>query len=512
MHNRELEIKLLTDAVGLTAALSSQVLGGDMGDAPIARTIVSTYFDTPEHALRKRRIALRVRKVGRAAPLQTVKWQDLAHGNAFSRGEVEVRGGEDAPDLALFGDDIAAELRDIAADQPLEARFETRIKRHTRLVSAGTASIEVAFDDGEIVVGDRRARVCEIELELKSGDPSELYELASRAVGALPLRLDISSKSERGYFLADGAIAAPVKARGQDFAPGATVDDAISAIIGDTLMHFLANLAPLRSTDDPEGIHQLRVSLRRMRAALGIFKRLAPSAEFELFRLESKRIASALGPARECDAFVELLEEGPRRSRADATVFAGIDSALARRRDTLYADARKLVDAQETSIFVLKLQAFLARRGWRNTVQSQQLAALTAPAAEFGGATLDRLRKRVLKRGRNLVSLPDEERHEVRIALKKLRYAAEFFGALYDDASAYRPYVRAVSRLQGILGAHNDAAGAQSLLDLLESRRQADTAFAAGLVLGWCERNAEVADVELREAWRRFKRLDPFWR
>jgi triphosphatase len=88
----------------------------------------------------------------------------------------------------------------------------------------------------------------------------------------------------------------------------------------------------------------------------------------------------------------------------------------------------------------------------------------------------------------------------------------EFFGGLYEESGGYRTYVRTVSRLQDILGAHNDAAGAQLLLDGLGARAKAGTAFAAGLVLGWCERDAEIADAELGEAWRRFKRLDPFWR
>ncbi len=508
--NRELEIKFSTDSPGLKAAFESPALGGVPGKGPSARSLVSTYFDTPDRTLNKRGIALRVRRSGRSAPIVGVKWLPLSHNDVFSRGELEARGGGGAPDLKLFGEEIAAELREIIGDRTLEPQFETRIRRRTRLVNAGTAQIEIAFDDGEIVAGDRRAPVTEVELELKSGDASELYGFAAHAVEALPFRLDVTSKSERGFRLVAGAIAAPVKACNPVFAPGATIDDAIGSIVGNTLAHFLVNLAPLREGGDPEAIHQLRVALRRMRSALGMFNRSRPCAEFDAFRTEAKRIATALGPARECDAFCDLLAAGPRRAPADGSIFAGIDSALSKRRQALYVEARELIDAKETTVFALRLQAFLIRRGWRNT--AGELASLTTPAAQFSADTLERLRKRVLKRGRKLVLLPDAERHRVRIALKNLRYAAEFFSGLHEELGGYRTYVRTVARLQDILGAHNDAAGAQSLLERLEARAEAATAFAAGLVLGWCERDAEVADAELGEAWRRFKRLDPFWR
>ena len=510
-NGRELEIKLSTDLPGLQAAFESPALGGPPGKGPGARSLVSTYFDTPDRALNKRRIALRVRRAGRAAPLIGVKWPPNSNMQAFSRGEIEVRGRSGALDLTLLGEDIAVELSEIIGDRALEPQFETRIKRRTRLVAAGTARIEIAFDDGEIVAGDRRARVTEVELELKSGDASELYDFAARAVEALPFRLDVTSKSERGFRLVKGTLAAPAKALDPIFSPGATIDDAIASVLGNTLAHFLANLAPLRESDDPEAIHQLRVALRRMRAALGMFKRIMPCAEFDAFRAEAKRMATAFGPARECDAFSDLLAGGPRRASADGAVFAGIDTALSSRRQSLYAEARQLIDAKETTIFALRLQAFLTRRGWRNAVDGQ-LADLTAPVTQFSSQTLERLRKRVVRRGRKLVLLPDDERHQVRIALKNLRYAAEFFGGLYEDSGSCRAYVRTVARLQDILGAHNDAANAQSLLDGLGARAEAGTAFAAGVVIGWCARDAEIAETELGEAWRRFKRLDPFWR
>ena len=151
--------------------------------------------------------------------------------------------------------------------------------------------------------------------------------------------------------------------------------------------------------------------------------------------------------------------------------------------------------------------AFLAHRAWRNALSSAELSRLTEPAALFAGKTLERLHKRALKQGRGLLQKPPEDRHEVRIVLKNIRYTAEFFSSFFAGA---RPYLRAVAKLQDGLGAFNDAASAtQHLRDIEAAGPQA--AKAAGIVLGWCGRGAANADDNLRQTWKAFKQTRPFW-
>jgi triphosphatase len=103
------------------------------------------------------------------------------------------------------------------------------------------------------------------------------------------------------------------------------------------------------------------------------------------------------------------------------------------------------------------------------------------------------------------------ERHKVRIALKNLRYSAEFFSELFGGLSATKRYLRRIARLQDLLGASNDAASAAELCkDLEMSAPQA--AKAAGIILGWYGRGAKIADDKLRVVWRSFAHSDPFWR
>ncbi len=504
---QEVEIKFATDAAGLAAALKSDLLRVEKPNP--ARKLVSIYFDTPDWALRKRRMALRVRRNGRAAPVMTLKWPLLAAGDVFARGEVEVRAPNMEPDISRFDADMAASLREIIGEPPLEAKYETRVRRVTRLIAHGSAGIEAAFDEGAIHSGARELPLRELELELKSGPAQDFFDFAALLAEDLPLRLDNVSKAERAAHFCEGTAPKPVKAKPGDLPPDANLDEATARIVLGTIEHFLVNWASLRASDDPESIHQMRVALRRLRAALGMLKKAIPSLEFESFREEAKALASAFGPARDSDALRELIEQGPMGHFGGRKDFAPLLDALEKRRAAAYAESRALIESPRPTLFVLRLSAFVARRGWRNAAPGLDLATLTEPIAIFAAQALERLHKRALKRGKKLVTLPDEQRHQVRIALKNLRYGGEFFACCFAGQRDPAPFLRAAANLQGLLGAHNDAASADHFLSASHAE---EAARAAGIVSGWYARGAVIADQRLEKEWKRFKAMRPFWR
>lgn len=506
--SREVEIKFIADSAGLAAALASPLLRAHAAATP-ARKLTTIYFDTPDADLQKRRIALRVRRDGRKAPVMALKWAPEAGEGAFSRGEVEIPVAKLQPDLSLFQGEIGDLARRLVGDKPLEAKYETRVSRIVRLVSQGATKIEVAFDQGLIVAGELSKPLCEIELEFKSGEARDLYEFAAVLTESLPLRLDVTSKAERAWRLATGLLSTPVKVKSVALAPELMLDEAIARIILSNCDHFVANFASLRESDDPESIHQMRVALRRLRAALAMFKRVIPCGEFELFRAEARDLASAMGPARDSDALRELIEDGPLAHLGDKKNFTPLLEALEARRVEAYRDARVMLESPRATGFVLRLSAFVARRGWRNAVSGPQLASLTEPVVVFASEALERLYKRVLRRGRNLASLPDEQRHQARIALKNLRYGAEFFAPCYEGPREAAGFIRPMAVLQNLLGAHNDAASAEHFLSL---PHDAETARAAGVVTGWFARGSLVADEKLTKTWKNFKQAKPFWR
>jgi triphosphatase len=506
--HQEIEVKFRTDSDGLKRAQASQIVASV--SAPRTESVRSLYFDTASGDLRNNGIVLRIRRKGRAAPILGVKAAPMGNG-PFSRKEIEVRSPNLHPDLTLFDEATRSELIALVRDRPLAAQFETTIKRRTILVERGRSQIEVAFDEGVIAVAGQSVPLTEIELELKAGDEPALYDLAMSLADELPLRLDFVSKGERGFRAFSREHAGAVKAVPIQFAPEATLDDAVQAVISNTLWHFVANWAALREAQDPDASHQMRVALRRMRAALAMFKRTLPCSEFEGLRGEAKRIASALGPARECDVFREMVERGPLAHPDQPANCNTLLVAIEERRMAAYEAARSRLEDRDTTLFVLKVQSLLARRAWRNTLSGPELAQLTAPAAAFAQQTLDRLRNRALKRGKKLVELSDEARHDLRIVLKNLRYGAEFYRGLFGRRRDVQAYLRTVSALQDLLGAHNDAVTARQFLSGLATLHDADAERASGFILGWQARGISLADAELGSAWKTFKQAKPFW-
>jgi inorganic triphosphatase YgiF len=504
---RELEVKFKTDAAGLKLALRSELLAIETADAP-RRTLRSVYFDTPTGDLRKQRMVLRVRKV-RTSHFMGVKGARPHADAPFSRSETEVRVPCPDPDITLFGEEISVELNRVIDGCPLEQKFETQIKRRLRCLNLERSVIQVAFDEGFVVVGDRRQPLTGVELELKAGEEAAFYDFAARLTDALPVRLEIMSKADRGFMLAADEPPMPVRAEALKFPADATLDQAVEIVINSALGQFVANWPALTETRHQESIHQMRVALRRLRTALAFVNRVLPCAEFEIFRAEAKQIAAALGPARNWDAFKDLVEAGPLTHYARDKGFEALLTAVEEHRLAAYAIAQQVIEDPSTTRFVLKLRAFLARRAWRSALSGAELLRLTEPAKVFAGETLERLHKRALKRGRRLSQKPPEKRHEVRIALKKIRYTAEFFNFFFSGA---RPYVRAVAQLQEGLGAFNDEASATHLLWDIEAAAGPQTAKAAGIVLGWCGRGTKIADDNLRKSWKSFRRTRPFWR
>src|ERR1700733_5764538 len=196
----ETELKLAARTGDLPAVRRAlEAMAGGHGGS--RARLVSTYYDTPDHALARRGSILRVRRDGRHF-VQTVKTETGDGESALSRGEWEDRVAAAQPDPhaahtgAFLSPDITAELR------PL---FRTEVSRLTiRLALAPATRIEAAIDRGRIRNGDEAAAepISEVELELKSGAPSALYDVALKLLDVAPLRLERRSKAERGYLLA----------------------------------------------------------------------------------------------------------------------------------------------------------------------------------------------------------------------------------------------------------------------------------------------------------------------
>jgi triphosphatase len=141
------------------------------------------------------------------------------------------------------------------------------------------------------------------------------------------------------------------------------------------------------------------------------------------------------------------------------------------------------------------------------------LETLTEPAPALAVRVLERLHRKALKKGARFGRLQPEARHDLRVTLKKLRYATEFFLPVFGGQAAAKRYVARLSKLQDALGRANDSTATRSLLGVAgEAGFTPDLHRAAGALIGWVARDQLAVDKSLRKRWREFKAAPGFWR
>ncbi len=504
----ERELKFLADEEAFEAALALPLLGGPASGS--GRRLQSVYFDTEDADLAREGVALRVRRVDDSF-IQSFKRVANSSAGAFERDEREVWSPSAKPDLALFDRATAGELAGIVGEKQLAAQFGSDVRRTARTIAFAGATFEIAFDSGFLVAGDRREPVREIEVELKTGPPEALFAFGLELIEAVPATLSVESKAARASRLKSAEPPGPVRAQDFFLPVKASLDEAIAALLRNCLSHFLGNLPALATGDRVEAVHQMRVAIRRLRSALGLLDRAFPCAAFDELRAETKPIAAILGPARDADVFVETLRNGPLPRFAGEPGFDGFLAAAEARADEGEVAVLRLAADNATTRFALVLERIAAERGWRDSLAVNQLRRLEEPVVRFAAASLDRLDRKVRKRGRHFEKLTPEGRHSLRIALKRLRYATEFFGSLFHPVSAAKDYGDKAARLQDRLGELNDASIASRRAREFDRTASSDLAYAAGVTAGWfaC---AGVGDERELTAWRALQKAKRFWR
>lgn len=460
---QESELKLAISQASMADLLSSARLRKMAKGKVKKKTLISTYFDTRQHTLRKSGVVLRIRDDGKRYE-QTIKIP--ADGPAglqnFAEFNVDVPTME--PDLSLFRDEVMTEAleRWRYRSANLRAVFTTTIDRDAYVLKLGKTKIEMAVDRGDITsrVGSmaNQEDVCEIELEMISGNPVDLFDFAQTLVekyDVWPLHL---TKAERGYSLTrEDLRPKSAKAKKVSVSPEATVFQALHQVLDDALAHLFVNHAPTLA-GQPEGVHQTRVALRRIRAALRAFKDVLPWDERMAFNGEFRRTLQQLGPSRDWHVF--LAETWPRLAKVAPE---GVDLRPLRR----IARNQRLAATRE-AIAVLK-----SRRYARMLVQFERWLASLSETGELGKPIrphAERVLKKTLRdmvdTDRSLKRMWGEELHNLRKRGKKARYAFEFFNDLISTDG--RRLIKTMSSIQDALGEANDAMVARQLLTLLK--------------------------------------------
>ena len=510
----EVELTLGGDPAALDRGWRAAVPGGS-GER--AQRLRSTYFDTGDFRLRRRGFTLRIREEGERL-VQTLKSERPSEAGALLRRNEWSRPVEaPVPSLPVASDPAVRDALGPLGPAELAPAFSTDVIRRTATVEVdaaerGKALVELALDSGEITAQGRCDRVAELELELIEGPASALYELAMTLQASAPLRIQTASKAKRGYVLAAGEGYPGYKAPALALQPGISVDEAVGAIFRACAAHCAANRDAVLDSRDPEGVHQFRVALRRLRSALVVFKSVLPAEDVAWLEGEAGALIDLLGPARDWDVFITETLAAVRAARPDDETLRALAAAAEAERRRAYGRAEAL-RAPDHTAFLLRFGRWIETAGWRGRGGQ---AALDQPLARLAGRLLDKRHGRVLKRGRDFEQLSESRLHRFRITLKKLRYAGEFFASQFPEGNP-RPYIKALRRLQDDLGGLNDAAVAERLLKGLlaargGSRDRAALGLGAGQVIGWHARLCAETRARAAEDWRAFAAAGPFWR
>lgn len=496
----EIELKLLVDADRTANLAAAPVIAANARNKGTRKRFKSVYYDTPERALRRAGLSLRVRQSGTRF-VQTVK-SDVAD-DPLRRGEWEASVPSLAPDLALAMPFIPEKLRGQLEAKPLEAVFTADIHRHTRIIDLPSGTVEVAFDQGELTAGGKSMPVSEVELELKSGGASAIYEIALRLAEQGTVRPSIRSKSARGFDLAADQPPSAPRPRKLRLEPSIALDEAFAAILRSCFLHLLQSLPAAEDGRNPEGVHQLRVSLRRLRSALDLMRSVGALGNLDALRSETRWLAQGLSAARDWDVF--QLDTLPAIAKAcpSVTGFDALARVAAERQAEAYRKARNALDDRRCALFLIGLGGWIETRGWRNGVAPEDLGRLAEPAVNFAERVLAEQHAKVLKRGRRFKSLTADELHRVRLATKRLRYLSEFLLPLYEDRKSARKFARRLAGLQEELGVFNDMAVTASLLDGLGAEDR-DSTIAAAAIAGWQARSSIGVQQALQDSWRDF--------
>ncbi|MCY1645818.1 inorganic triphosphatase [Caulobacter sp. SL161] len=491
--DREIELKFL-----IPPEAAEAILGALDGEGAV-RQLDATYYDTADHALRRAGFGLRVRD-GEGGRKQTLK--SASAGGVFSRGEWEETIAGPAPDRdALARTPVAPML----AEATLSPVFTTRVERVIRLVRAGETLIEVALDRGQLSAGDRHATVCELELELKTGEAEALFDLARTLARHAPLRLSMISKAERGYGLATGDAALRVRRQTAALNPEASVEAALQAIGQANLAHLCAALEALRERPEPENVHQARVAARRLRAMLKIFKPLArDDAAATALDAELDWLAGELDAARDLDVFVGEVWEG------SAATFEGRDAferGLKAARATAYLRMEAALESPRARDVLLEAAAWLEAGAWTSEPALAELR--TIAAAAYAADRLDRLRRSMKKGAKHFDALDAHERHRLRLKGKTLRYAAEDLAPLFPShpLRAER-FLAAAKAVQDTLGVLNDRAIRS---DVVNSLAHGDAPLAREATAALLQRDDDKLLRAAREALDNLLDAKSFW-
>jgi CHAD domain-containing protein len=465
--------------------------------------------------------AIAAHRNGRSRGLaEELIWQDTAKGALAAEGLALERPQRGPARLLRTLPDSAGPWRpgtppeiveDVLPEAPLVALAAFSGRRSHLALRLPEGPVQAVLLAGKLrAVADERplARL------LLEGPPAAVLTLARSLAAELPLLPPDAALAEAGRALAQGTAPRPRRRGAPDLGTAATVEEALLGALGHLLEVMLHHAPACRLGEGPEGVHQLRVALRRLRSVLKVLRPAVRCAELDAFDAGLKRLAERLGPARDWDVFLGGMGAKVAAAMPGDRRIAALLKAAEGRLHAAYAALRQELDGPGFRLLVLDGLALLLQRPWHGigcaigqATDAKPRLPPDTPLEEFAAPLLARRWRKLAAKGEDIAEHGAAALHELRLEAKRLRYAAELFAPLWPGKPARR-FQKRLAALQEALGLANDAAVARGLVASLGGNVPG---WAVGAVEGFATARAMPARKRALNAWEELNRAAVFW-
>lgn len=493
----ETELKLRIKPADLAKLQRHALLKTGQIGRSVTRRLHNIYFDTPALALHRAHMALRLRRSG-GQWLQTLKGGGAIQAGLHQRNEWEVPVPQaqldfSAVDAAVWDAHLPIELR-----KQLQPVFVTDFLRTTRLLAWRGAQIEVCLDRGEVRAGQHSRAICELELELKTGEPQQLFELALAILEVVPFQLEVVNKAELGFQLLTGQQPQPSRAQTVAIKKHTELSELLQTHVWSCLLHLQQNLRGMLQHERAEYLHQVRIALRRLRVVLRLAQQLKDDDVLQSLRMQLARLGNILGKVREWEVFIAttlhpLSERMPQHSGLQALLAHSVQQC-----DASYAGLQSDAFGREMQRVMLRVAIWMKGEYWL------AVNACAPDRKAYAKKSLNKLARCLLK-AKHLTQLNAEQLHGLRKLAKRLRYSMEFL----LKPKRCIAYFRELSNVQEVLGKINDVAVAHRLLEELAAQKI--DPHALDLAQGWMARDLRQHYTQLPKNRRKLRKQSTPW-
>lgn len=490
----------VTGQLSLDAAIPPEAAGRLFRSFPLAAlrngrsrgtALEITWLDTAEGRLAAEGLALEqprrgARRLLRSLPAPEAMW----------------RPGMPAETLALLAPDESPE---VAAGLPLQplAAFTGGASR-----LALSNGVEAVLIRGSLRAAEAEVPAARLTLRGPPEAVLDTIKALAEEAPALPPRVSLA---EEARALAQGAAPRPVRLGAPRLAAGLDVEAALMLALGHLTEALLWHAPAARTGATPEGVHQMRVAMRRMRSLLRVFRPACDGPSLRRFDQALKALASLLGPARDWDVWLGGLGAELAAALPEEPRIATLLREARARREAAYAALRPALDGPILRRIAWEAVALIETRPWRSEAPAEAEAKRARDLTDFAAAVLDRRWRRIEQAGERIAELPPAEFHALRIQAKRMRYAAELFLPLWGRKRGKR-FLSRLADVQDAFGLANDAVVAHGLMTELAGRGGGEAmAWACGVAEGWALARARRARSRATSAWTRLLDNGNFW-